>query len=517
MKRDITVGDTILGQYEVTELGEKTQIYQWVSGFDRQTEQRYNLQILLSSFPTPILNRIFDYFDRIKNIANQNLIVPQKVISTQDFPLVILYNIADTETFRISEQSSIQLLMKSLHEATESVHTLHNKGFVHGRINPNNFVIRKGKVCLQGFGYAPILEIDNTLGFKDIGDFLAPELRQLTDQETNSNLVTPAIDCYAFARTVAYWLPSISTSSWYGRAIDPDPGRRFSRFRDLAKDLEKTLRNLYSPEKEEIEAVAIGDRSDLNPSLESRPKGGIIPKHTIQIQVIPSDAGRVEGEGRYSHGNQAQIEAIAFPDWRFLGWDGDVQPKENSFSVIVEQDLQLIARFEKIPKTSASIEIEILPLEAREFVRISGAGVYPPGISVHIEAWTSSRERWRFLRWQGDVNSTDNPYHLLITGDRKIIAQFDRVPSPSNPARTDSSKRAKIPFLENSQPKPEEKPPEPLPSTSSKRAKIPFLENSQPKPDEKPPEQSPKPSIQLGSAFGAGESESEPSSSNPSP
>lgn len=180
MIQPVKVRDLILGKYEVRSLLEQSRSYQWVESIDKQTEKMYIIQLLLNTVKSDQLTKAFDYFDNLKNLSHKTLITPEQIISHQDFPLAVLYPKGVYTNLILSKDWDIQLLIKKIHEATETLHILHNKGLTHGRINPKSFVVKEEKVCLSGFGYAPILTTDNIHALKDCEDFLAPELSKST-------------------------------------------------------------------------------------------------------------------------------------------------------------------------------------------------------------------------------------------------------------------------------------------------------------------------------------------------
>ncbi|MDV2999899.1 MAG: hypothetical protein N5P05_001505 [Chroococcopsis gigantea SAG 12.99] len=342
--------------------------------------------------------------------------------------MVNIYPDYNYNKLELSESLGIEKLTHYLYEATEILHTLHNKGLTHGRINSNSFILKKDKVCLTGFGYAPILTPDNMYALKDCGDFIAPELlNRLSIVNGNApDLVTPLIDIYCFAKTIGFWLPSITESSWYSQATSPEPSQRYSRMRKVFTELEKALIDIYDRTKFEAPFTPLELTQNVIPS-DTGTKGGLIPKYTVELTVEPPEAGRVEGSGKYSDGKEVKIKTVAFPDWEFIGWKGDVVESEKNFSLIVSKNIKLIACFKKQVKSSATIHVEILPSEARDFVKVNGTGNYVLGTTVHMHAWSVNSEKWRFARWEGDKNSYTNPLIISVTKDLKFIAKFEKV------------------------------------------------------------------------------------------
>jgi hypothetical protein len=423
MIHPVKVKDLILGKYEVQLLLAQSRSYQWLESFDKKNNKTYIIQLLLSDLPSDTLTQTFDYFDNLKNLSHKTLLTPEQVISHQKFPLVVLYPQAVYTDLNFSKDQNINSLIEKIKEASETLHILHNKGLTHGYINPKSFVLKDGKACLMGFGYAPILTKNNPSAFQDCSDILSPKILNVSPPDSSS-LVTPLTDIYCFAKTVAYWLPDITESLWYSKATSLDSSPKFTRIRELFSELEKTLISLYFPQTEIID---LPPQQEINLLEESNTKGGLILKHSLEITVEPPEAGRVLGNGVYKEGKEVRIEAIAFPDWEFIGWQGDIIESKKDFGLVVTKDLKLTAQFREIPKSTATITINIFPLAAQEFVKVVGAGNYPLGTTVHIQAWSIS-EQWCFSGWEGDINNSSNPVIISVDDNKQIMVKFELVP-----------------------------------------------------------------------------------------
>lgn len=427
MINPVKVKDLILGKYEVQSILAQSRSYQWLETFDKKNNKNYIIQLLLSDLPSDTLIQTFDYFDNLKNLSHKTLLTPEQVISHQNFPLAILYPQEVYTDLNFPKDQDMKSLIEQIKEASETLHILHNKGLAHGYINPKSFVLKDEKVCLMGFGYAPILTKNNPDAFQDCSEILSPELLNVFSRNSSS-LITPLTDIYCFAKTVVYWLPDIAESLWYSKATALDSSPKFTRMRELFSELEKTLISLYFPQTEIIDLLP---QQEINLLEESNTKGGLILKHSLEITVEPPEAGRVMGNGVYKEGKEVRIEAIAFPDWEFIGWQGDIIESKKDFSLVVTKDLKLTAQFREIPKSTATITINILPLAAQEFIKVVGAGNYPLGTTVHIQAWSIS-EQWYFSGWEGDINNSSNPVIISVDADKQIMVKFEFVSDFTN-------------------------------------------------------------------------------------
>jgi len=425
MKNQIKIGQTIASKYELINALKESHLYQWIGAVNLKTQKAHTIQVLSNDCPKGQITEAFDYFDALKNIRREGVVPPEQVISNGDLPLVIIHAESFGSILNLSREFDFELTLKYLSEASELIHIINNKKLIHGQINPTSFLVKDHKVYLSGFGYAPFLVQGNQNAIKDCGDFLPPEIIDANSAQKSKD----TIDTYAFAKTVAYWFPNICTSEWYLQATNLNSNQRFKRMRNLFEELKKVLTNIFSGETEienENEPSSI-EETTTDIKLEPQSSSRIVPKHILEIELDPPEAGRVEGGGKYAEGKQVNVKSIAFPDWEFIGWDGDIVQSNNSFNVVIEKNLKIIARYKKIPKSFGSIQIEIHPTEAQEFVKVSGAGNHQLGTSVNINAWSIS-DKWCFSCWTGDINVAETPVTIPLKADIKVIAQFAIAP-----------------------------------------------------------------------------------------
>jgi len=428
MQHQTKIGKTIVGKYELIKALKESHLYQWIGAVNLKTQKAHTIQILLNDCQKGEIKEAFDYFDALKNIHRQGIIPPEQVISNKDLPLVIIYPESFGSILDLSKNASLELVLTYLSEASELLHILNNKKLIHGQINPESFILKDNKVYLIGFGYAPFLMQGNKDAIEDCGDFLPPEI---TDANS-ANKSRDTIDTYAFAKTVAYWCPNICSSSWYLQATHLDPNQRFKRMRNLFQELKKALIDIFSDTAEVKAPSNPIEIPETEIKREPESSGGITPKYILEIELDPPEAGKVEGGGKYTEGKQVNVKAIAFPDWEFIGWDGDIVQSNNSLDLVIEKNLKIIARYKKISKSFGSIQIEILPSEVQEFVKVSGSGNHLLGTSVNINAWSVS-DKWRFSRWTGDINVAKTPFTLSLISDIKVVAEFAIVPDLTKP------------------------------------------------------------------------------------
>lgn len=429
MNNHIKIGQTIAGKYELIKALKETHLYQWIEAVNLKTQKAHTIQVLSNECPKGQIKEVFDYFDALKNIRREGIIPPEQFISINDLPLIIYPEFFGI-TLDLSKNVDLDLTLTYLSEASELLHIVNNKKLIHGQVNPKSLILKDNKVYLSGFGYAPFLMQGNQDAIEDCGDFLPPEITDANSAEKSRD----TIDTYAFAKTVAYWFPNICSSAWYLQATNPDPNQRFKRMRNLFQELKKALADIFSDTAAEASVPSNPiEIPETEIKLEPESSGGIKPKYILEIELDPPEAGRVEGDGKYIEGRQVNVKAIVFPDWEFIGWDGDIVQSNTSFDLVIEKNIKIIARYKKIPKSFGSIQIEIYPSEAKEFVTFTGAGCHSLGTNVSIHARSIS-EKWRFSRWTGDINVAKTPFTIALTSDIKVVAEFTIVPDLKKPS-----------------------------------------------------------------------------------
>ncbi|MCL4863592.1 MAG: InlB B-repeat-containing protein, partial [Caldilineaceae bacterium] len=144
-----------------------------------------------------------------------------------------------------------------------------------------------------------------------------------------------------------------------------------------------------------------------------------VPLYPLSITII-GDGGAVErtpDASDYLAGAQVTLTAVANPGWRFTGWSGDAQSNEPSITLTMDSAKAVTATFVEEEYTltlNTQGEGGITVDPAKPFYRY--------GDEVILTA--TPAEGWVFSAWNGDALSGENPYTLLIDGDKTVTAQF---------------------------------------------------------------------------------------------
>ena len=151
----------------------------------------------------------------------------------------------------------------------------------------------------------------------------------------------------------------------------------------------------------------------------------------VTAVVNPQEAGTVTGTGAYDANETATLTAVANEGYRFLNWteNGDVVSENAEYSFVVTKDRSLVANFEKIV-VNYNVTATVNPEEAGT---VTGAGTYVENETVVLTA--TANDGYKFLNWteNGNVVSENAEYTFVITGDRNLVANFEKLAEPENP------------------------------------------------------------------------------------
>jgi hypothetical protein len=124
----------------------------------------------------------------------------------------------------------------------------------------------------------------------------------------------------------------------------------------------------------------------------------------------------------------ATYRLTAEPDqgWRFDRWEGDLTGDENPAEIVVDSDKNVTAVF--VQEDSEQFSLEIIT-EGQGTVEIDpDLEEYPDGTEVTLNA--VPEEGWRFARWQGDLDGSENPAVIVMDEDKVITSIFEEEGAP---------------------------------------------------------------------------------------
>ncbi len=361
-----------IGEYKVTTERSENSLYRWVEAVNTQKEKTVIIQILQPGISPEITANLISYFDTLQAIRRKNLWMPEQVFSNADYPLVLIYPyLSTTPLTEVLQQSTQEEAIEWWHQASETLHTLHNKNIVHGCIALDSFVVVERSVCLTGFGYAPFLQMGEPKAIQECREVVAPEV--LAD-----HYLTSAADIYGFAKTVANWQPQLLTTSWYSQAANPNPEFRYPRIRDCFQYLQETLLRCVPEEYNEAQRTKTSE--DAVETESNHQHQDIIPKYILEAKVEPSEAGEVCGGGSYPSYPEPKsvlVKAQPLAGWHFDHWSGDIEGEESSVTLTMDHDKLILAYFvpDSLPETlfddsSTKKHLEQENLESEKKVRL---------------------------------------------------------------------------------------------------------------------------------------------------
>jgi hypothetical protein len=155
---------------------------------------------------------------------------------------------------------------------------------------------------------------------------------------------------------------------------------------------------------------------------------GTSTKYTITTSVDPVGSGTIiSGEGTFAHGEQVTLTATPVSGYRFDHWGGDATGTSIWITITMDSNKSITAHF----KAQYALITSVSP---------SGGGIVSPpsgtywedvGTVVTLTATPTSG--YRFDHWGGDATGTSNPVTVTMDADKKVIAYFKALSSPSLP------------------------------------------------------------------------------------
>src|SRR6056297_230022 len=149
--------------------------------------------------------------------------------------------------------------------------------------------------------------------------------------------------------------------------------------------------------------------------------------YNLTVTAVPEEAGTVTPEnGEFEEGREIEIAATPSEGWRFDRWQGDIESENNPTVLTMDSDKDIAALF---VKREYPLTIETIGEgEVSERVVTEKTTDYESGTRVELTA--EPAEGWTFTRWEGDLESTENPEIVTIESPTEITALFSRIEYP---------------------------------------------------------------------------------------
>ena len=147
-----------------------------------------------------------------------------------------------------------------------------------------------------------------------------------------------------------------------------------------------------------------------------------VQQYTINVSSSPANGGTVSGGGQYQQGQQCTVSAMANTGYIFTKWteNGNVVSSSANYTFTVDGNRTLVAHFAQL----YTISVSASPTQGG---MVSGGGQYQYGQQCTVHATAS--DDYVFTNWteNGNVVSTEAHFTFTVTGNRTLVAHFNRV------------------------------------------------------------------------------------------
>ena len=146
-----------------------------------------------------------------------------------------------------------------------------------------------------------------------------------------------------------------------------------------------------------------------------------IMRHVV-VNVNPVNTGSVNiSDTNIQEGQALNLVATAAEGYHFESWSTSATDTLPTLTLVVNEDMTIIANFAVNPSTTYQVSVVINPTNSGT---VTGNGSYVEGSEATVRA--TANTGYRFVCWkEGDnVVSTDADYTFTVNGDRTLVAVF---------------------------------------------------------------------------------------------
>ena len=149
-------------------------------------------------------------------------------------------------------------------------------------------------------------------------------------------------------------------------------------------------------------------------------------QYQLETSCIPEETGTVTPlPGMYNEGSEIELKATPIDEYIFKNWTGDASGNTNPLKVIMLEDKNITAVFEKV---TYSLNIEVIGEGTvnQEVVLAKDSSIdYESGTTIMLTA--APEDEWVFVEWGGDHIGTENPIQLTMDQTMTITATFEKI------------------------------------------------------------------------------------------
>ncbi len=152
----------------------------------------------------------------------------------------------------------------------------------------------------------------------------------------------------------------------------------------------------------------------------------VTPMRTIAAVASPTNGGTISGlgNGQFADGASVTLTATPNDNFTFNNWteNGTVVSTSAAYTFTVSGNRSLVANFTENVNTY-TISATCAPANSGS---VSGTGNYAAGVQASLSATAASG--YTFVNWteNGTVVSQQNPYNFTVSGNRSLVANFQR-------------------------------------------------------------------------------------------
>jgi hypothetical protein len=156
----------------------------------------------------------------------------------------------------------------------------------------------------------------------------------------------------------------------------------------------------------------------------------VAPQPSLTIQTSGEGAVEISPPGPYTPGQTVALTAAASPNWRFVGWSGDQNSAANPLLFPILRTTSVTATFAPVesPEPPEVLEVMVNVVGAGQ-VEKSPAAAHFAGQRVVLTAQPS--DTWRFVGWDGDIASQENPLTFILSQNVAVTATFAQMDNPA--------------------------------------------------------------------------------------
>ena len=151
-------------------------------------------------------------------------------------------------------------------------------------------------------------------------------------------------------------------------------------------------------------------------------------KREYPLTIVTEGEGTVaervvqQKTSNYPHGTILELTANPLAHWTFAGWSGDFSGMTNPFELTINSNKTIVATFERERyQLNVTTDGEGSVSERLISGNLSNDGYTYESI---IELNAETDNGWEFSRWEGDLESEDNPINITVDSNKSIQAIF---------------------------------------------------------------------------------------------